>query len=480
MSDPRARGFSTFRTRLTASMLALAVVVLTTTTTLVYVTSRRALRATRDDALFAIARAEVASAIDEPGGTLHVHDAPNDAPGTLALRDHSGYEKFAAIKSRDGRIFVHTSNLTGAPALEPDPTQEARAFAGNVAFGNARLGTTRLRAVYYPMRDADGHDLVAIIATPDAPIEDALATLRRVLYLAVFFGVAGAAFGARGLGRRLTRPLDHIAAAAETVGETSLDERIPMVSPDVELRRLTTILNDMLARLEAAFSSQRRLVADASHELRSPLANIRGTLEVALRRERPAAAYREAIALSLAEVERLGRLVNGLLFLSRTDAGQFILDRRRTDLTTLARNALAAHGARADERRVRLALAAPETLTVMADGDRIREVIDNLLDNAIRHAPPDSPVVVTLDVVPTGVRVAVADAGPGLTADAAAHVFDRFYRADDARDREHGGTGLGLAIARAIAEAHAGHLTVDSVPGHGATFTLVLPGDGTI
>ncbi len=467
------RPWPTFRARLTASMLVLAIVVLTATSAIVYLAGRRALRATRDDALLAIARAEVASAMDDPDGTIHVHDEP----AMLSLPNGSGYEKFAIIKSRDGRIAVYTSNLADAPPLTTDAAQEGRAFGGQVAFGSARQGETLLRAIYYPLRDPEGHDLVAIVATPDAPLGETLAALRQVIYLAVLLGVLGAAWGARRLAGRLTRPLEEIAAAAETVGSTSLHERIPAVSPDAELRRLTDLLNAMLTRLESAFTAQRRFVADASHELRSPLANVRGTLEVALRRPRSADAYREAIDTALGEVERLGRLVSGLLLLSRTDAGQIVLDRRPMDLTDVARRTVSAHAARAGDAGVRLALDAPDALAVVADADRVREIADNLVDNALRHAPRGSTVTLTLGADATGVQLAVHDTGKGLSADEQAHAFDRFYRADDARERDAGGLGLGLAIARAIAEAHGGRLTVDSVPGHGATFVLVLPAD---
>ena len=165
-----------------------------------------------------------------------------------------------------------------------------------------------------------------------------------------------------------------------------MQARIPDVSPDVELREVTRVLNDMLSRLEGAFSAQRRFVADASHELRSPLANLRGTVEVALRRQREPDEYREALTVALGEAERLSRLVDELLMLSRVDTKQFVVEVSPCDLSEIARNAVTAAAALQEDRGVQLRLDA-ETVPVVADAHRVRQVVDNLIDNALRYAP---------------------------------------------------------------------------------------------
>ena len=253
-------------------------------------------------------------------------------------------------------------------------------------------------------------------------------------------------------------------------------------SQDAELHDLADILNAMLARLETAFATQQhlmeaqnRFLADASHELRSPLANLRGTIQVALRRPREAEEYRETLAASMIEIERLSRLVNDLLTLSRADSGQFSLQFTSCDLGETARLAGLAHTARAEQAQLRLRVDANIALPVRGDAHRLRQILDNLLDNALRYAPAGSCIGVMACREGNNALVTVRDEGPGLSEEEQSHIFDRFYRSDQSRARHTGGLGLGLAIARAFATAHQGQLMVHSIPGQGAAFTLALP-----
>lgn len=468
----RRAGGSTFRARLTLAMTLLSLVVLASASTAIYLWAREALRATFDSALFTVAQIEVASAVDEPGGSVHPHES---LPVPLPPHVGRGYEKAVRIRSEDGRVDLYTSNLARGPALETDPALEARAFEGEVSFGDARRGSAIYRCVYYPFRDPQGRKFVAAVAIPKGSLERRLWSLLGALATCLAVGGVGAAWGSNRLARRLTRPLERIADGARAVSGASLSARIPEVSSDEELREVTGILNEMLGRLEAAFENERRFLADASHELRSPLANVRGTIEVALRRPRSGEEYRETLAASLDEIERLSRLVNALLTLSRADAGQLPYAYAPCRLAAVAEGAVKAHASRAAERGVRLELAAAEPFELLADADRLREVIDNLVDNALRYAPPDSAIVVSVRREGDRARLSVQDSGPGLSLDEQVHVFDRFYRADRSRSRHSGGTGLGLSIAKAIVDAHRGRLSVQSAPGHGCTFLVDLP-----
>ena len=472
MGAGRRPGGSTFRARLTFGMTVLSLVVLATVSTAIYLWAREALRATFDSVLFTVAQIEVASAIDEPGGPVHPHES---LPVSLPPGAEPAYEKVVRIRSEDGSIDLHTINLERGPRLQTDPALEARAFAGEVSFGDTRRGRAIYRSVYYPFQDPAGHKLVAVVSIPKGPLERTLWSLLGALGASLAVGGVGAAWGANRLARRLTRPLERIAEGARAVGEASLSARIPEVSPDEELRQVTAILNEMLGRLEAAFQTERRFLADASHELRSPLSNVRGTIEVALRRPRSGDEYRETLAASLAEIERLSRLVSSLLTLSRADAGQLPFTFAPCQLAGIAEDAVKAHASRAAERDVRLDLAAREPLEVLADADGLREVIDNLLDNALRYAPPGSAAVVSVRREGDRARLSVQDSGPGLSREEQTHVFDRFYRADRSRGRHSGGTGLGLSIAKAIVGAHRGQLSVQSAPGEGCTFLVDLP-----
>jgi signal transduction histidine kinase len=341
-----------------------------------------------------------------------------------------------------------------------------------VVFANALRGDGNYRAVYHPLVDAEGHRYAIVVGMSRRPLELTLEAAGVVLLVTLLAAGGLAAFAALRVSRRLTRPLERIAIAARDVGEASLGARIPDVSRDGELRVLVALLNDMLGRIEAAFATQRRFVADASHELRSPLSNLRGTIEVALRRPRAASDYQETLGVALAELERLGRLVQGLLTLSRAGVGRLALDRRSTDLTEVAARAVGAHAPRAVAREVALRLDAGAPVVVEADADRLREVVDNLLDNALRLAPKGSSIRVGVSRHDGRCVLEVEDAGPGLTADEQARVFEPFARGAAPRGD---GAGLGLAIARAVAEAHGGHLGVRSTPGAGAIFRLELP-----
>jgi two-component system OmpR family sensor kinase len=218
----------------------------------------------------------------------------------------------------------------------------------------------------------------------------------------------------------------------------------------------------------------RRFVADASHELRTPLTAVRGLAEFSLQQGEGAsqAELLRLMALIQQEAGRMGRLVEDLLMLAQFDEHP-PLDRQPVDLSSIAAEAVQA--ARLVQPGRRIILHADEPVIVRADGGRIRQVIDNLAGNALQHTPAGSPVTVTVTGRAGQAQLTVADNGPGMTADQAARVFERFYRTDGARSRARGGTGLGLSIAATLTAAHGGTITVDTEPGRGAAFHVWLP-----
>jgi two-component system OmpR family sensor kinase len=299
-----------------------------------------------------------------------------------------------------------------------------------------------------------------------------------------------------GIGLPLVRaslaPLARIEATAAAIAGGDLTRRIDHPAGSTEVGRLAEALDAMLASIEAAYLARadgearalrseermRRFTADASHELRTPLTSVRGLAEYAL--QQGDAASREELlrlmGLIAGESGRMGRLVDDLLLLARFDAGR-PLDRRPVDLASLAAEAVQRARIVAPGRPVTLEAAEP----VIVDGDegRLAQVIDNLIGNAVQHTPPGSPVTVAVTSGAGHAELTVADRGPGMTAEQASQVFERFYRTDDARTRARGGAGLGLAIAGSLAAAHGGEITVESSPGHGAAFCLRLPQAGT-
>lgn len=461
----------TFRKRLSVSTALLCLSVLVLAGVGVYWQARQAMRANLDASLLSVARFTV-SALKMPDTNVPVGEK---TPEVLLLPSETGYEKFAQIEDSADQIIARTDNLRPNSPLPAHPDRETRARDGHVVYGDLDYRGVPLRAVYYPFRDAKNQRILAVIAISQEPNRRALDALTEALGLSLILGAGLAGLGASRLARRLTAPLTAIAGAARSVGGASLGRRIPAVSPDAELREITDVLNEMLARLEAAFAAQTRFAADASHELRSPLSNLRGTVEVALRRPRSPAEYRETLTVALAEVERLSRLVSVLMTLSRADSGQFALVLAPCDLAQIAAQAVAAHAARAAELSVTLTLGEGDPLPVFGDVDRLRQALDNLLDNALRYAPAGSTVNLTAIREGESFSLTVRDGGPGLSETDQTRIFDRFYRADESRARQSGGLGLGLAITKAIAEAHGGRVEVQSAPGTGAVFTLVLP-----
>jgi two-component system OmpR family sensor kinase len=283
-------------------------------------------------------------------------------------------------------------------------------------------------------------------------------------------------------------PLREIESTAAAIAGGDLSRRIDVAAGNTEVGRLAGALDVMLASIEDSYLARadgearalrsqdrmRRFIADASHELRTPLTSVRGFAEYGLQQGDDASPEEllRLMGLIAGEAGRMGRLVDDLLLLARFDAGR-ALDRRPVDLASIAAESVQRARIVAAGRAVTLEAAEP--VIVDADAERLRQVIDNLTGNAIRHTPPGTAVAVTVSNEAASGRLTVADNGPGMTREQASHVFERFYRTDDARTRASGGAGLGLAIAAALTAAHGGELTVDTEPGHGAAFHLRLP-----
>jgi two-component system, OmpR family, sensor kinase len=295
-----------------------------------------------------------------------------------------------------------------------------------------------------------------------------------------------------GVGLPLVRaslaPLARIEATAAAIAGGDLSQRIDHPWRGTEVGRLADALDTMLGRIETAYRARadgeahalrsedrmRQFVADASHELRTPLTSVRGLAEFGLQQGTAASPDEllRLMALIRDEASRMGRLVEDLVMLARFDTGR-PLDLLPVDLASIAARAVQA--ARIVNPGRSVTLLAGDPVVVYADEERLRQVIDNLIGNAMQHTPPPSPVTVTVTGATGTGEITVADEGPGMTPEQAARVFERFYRTDDARARARGGTGLGLSIAASLAAAHGGEIAVDTQPGQGAVFHVRLP-----
>jgi heavy metal sensor kinase len=332
-----------------------------------------------------------------------------------------------------------------------------------------------------PIDTASGRYLIEL-GTALEPIEALQNRLLSLLGLMLPVLVACAAAGGYLLVQSALRPVERMSHTAEQISVQDLEARLPVVPTGDALQRLAISLNHMLTRLRDSVQTSRRFLADASHELRTPLTVIKGELQELVATEVGSGEVRERIGSVLEEVARLEYLVSGLLVLSRLDAG----DARRTwvdvNLGELAANTLEQMRLVVEDRGVQLQPSALSPLLVRGDSGRLKQVIVNLLDNAIKFTPRGGVVRLRTQQRDDYGILEVSDSGIGIPAAALPHVFDRFYRADAARSREDGGAGLGLSIVRSICSAHGVEIEVDSTPGRGSCFLLKfpLPADGSL
>ncbi|MGA2592803.1 MAG: ATP-binding protein [Bryobacteraceae bacterium] len=334
-------------------------------------------------------------------------------------------------------------------------------------------GGSEARCMAHPF-SVNAHPFVLLAAESVDPVADDLKLVRRVLVLTLPVIVLIAGAGAFLLATRSLAPMRRMAAQAKTITDRNLRMGIDAGGASEELRLLADSFNAVLARLDRSFATMRRFVADASHELRTPLAVIRGEADVALAVDRSGAEYKESIAIIQDEARRLSRLVDDLLNLARVDADEVRLEVEPFYLNDLLTECCRSVQPLASSKNVGLECRCREDVTFRGDQELLRRLILNLLDNAIRYTPAGGKVAAKLEANAGDLRIIVSDTGIGIPPDAAPHVFERFYRADEARSREQGGFGLGLSIVKWIAESHKGTVQLNSQPGVGSTFTVLL------
>jgi len=292
----------------------------------------------------------------------------------------------------------------------------------------------------------------------------------------VFVAIAG--IGAYGLARAALAPVERL--RRQVAARSERDEQPDLQVPNTgdEIAALASTMNDLLGRLHGALARQRAFVADASHELRTPFAVLRGELELAGRPGRTIEDLRLAVAGAAEEAARLNRLTDDLLLLARSDSDGIDLRLGPTDLGALLEKSAARARLRAEPAGVACRVDVHPGLLAEVDADRIRQAVDNLVDNALHFAPAGTQVVISARKTDDwgGVTIEVADAGPGFPADFLPHAFERFRRPDNARARSDGGTGLGLAIVNAVARAHGGQAMAQNRDKGGAIVSLAVPG----
>jgi heavy metal sensor kinase len=372
-----------------------------------------------------------------------------------------------------------TLYISGTPiskGFDPSQVSTAPISSERATTREERLSSGGKLLIYsLPFKARDGSRFLIETGAPNEPIEDALHGLLLTLAIGLPVVIAIAVMGGYWIMRRALRPLDEIARGAERITSRSLSERLPVAHSGDEIERLSLALNRMIARLDESFQYIGRFTADASHELRTPLTVLRGELEAIAQRPRLDGGLRETVGSSLEETERLTRIVESLLAISRLDAGEAQMERVRFDLAELAATTTEQMRLLAEDKRIILECRTNGQVEIIGDRARLKQVIVNLVDNAIKYTPEGGAVGVVVSAENGRAVMLVEDNGVGVPADALPHLFERFYRVDKARSRQMGGVGLGLAIVKSIVAAHGGQINVESAEGKGSRFIVEAP-----
>jgi heavy metal sensor kinase len=412
------------------------------------------------DRTLEIASTQAMASIDSENGLPSLQNSDTFRAGS----GHLGQDEFVVqLLAPDGSLL---EKIGGAALAAPN----------RPGFGTQTQGGQRWRVYTLPISTPAGKISGWLQAAQSlASTDQTLADMRRQLLLGLPMVLVLIAAGGVLLADRALRPIDQITRTARAWGPTNLSRRIGYRGPPDEIGRLAETLDAMLERLQASFEGERRFTGDAAHELRTPLTALKGQIEVTLSRERRPSDYRTTLAALAEQVDRLIRLSDGLLFLSRADGGRVHIHAAPTDLTELLGSVADQIKPVLDAHQLILTTDFEPGVWSYADRDLLIQLMFDLLDNAIKHSPSATEITLGLHRDQDDALISVADTGPGIPSEHLTHLFDRFYRVEQDRSRRTGGAGLGLAIVREIARLHGGQVTVNSTLGAGSTFLVRLP-----
>ena len=455
-----------FRTRIRRSAMAIVLALLTAFAVLTYIGLSNLLAHHVDRTLLALAEQEAQRVESATGELTSLEDDVEQE-----MREAT---RVAVVLAPDGKILWKGAATVDRPQLTTALLAELQ--RGHTVYDTVTTpNDDPIRRISFPITHAGTVQYILQTETSLRLVQD---TLRLLILLLAALAVAMVAvgwIGSRWLARETLTPVEALTATAEQISAPSLKTRMALDAPYEEFERLARVFNAMLDRLHRVFEGQRQFIADAAHEIQTPLTVIKGTIEVALQNTRSADDYRDALVTNLGQVERLSTLTRSLLTLT-----QFSSDRPPLTLTPLALEPLVRDLVKeltplAEDRKIQLAVDAQPVPLVEGDAGRLTQLLINLLDNALAHTPPDGRITVRVRPSREHIVIEVEDTGPGIAPEHLPRLFERFYRADPARARESGGTGLGLAIVKEIAEAHGGTVGVESTLGKGSVFTITLP-----
>jgi two-component system OmpR family sensor kinase len=458
--------FHSVRARLTLWYTAILALVLIIFSAVSYVLLARAIRAENDASLADTAH-EFAAAFD-----------PADrSRGRDVLLDFRYSDRQILVLSPKGEI------VAGSNKISPEARTRIQSFirAGGTGLDTIPGGEENdgIRIIAAPIFVV-GTRYTVVVARDLSEQADRLESAARAVFFGIPLALIVAAAGGYLLARKSFAPVTTMSLKARQIGAETLDERIEIGNERDELGFLAATLNGLLERLQLAFESQRRFMADASHELRTPIAIIQGEADVALARDRDAADYRESIEVMQRAARKLTRIVQNLFLLARGDAGRYPISMSRFYLGEVVADCIRGMRSVAQARGVELSCSASEDIVIVADEELIHRLVLNLVENAVKFTPGGGKVHVDVHAGGGNCTIRVADTGPGIAPADQSRIFERFFRGDRARPQDAGGAGLGLPIARWIAEVHGGELRLEHSDAQGTVFLAVLPLDRRI
>jgi len=463
-----------FRSRLTLRWVFAFGLVLALATLVVYVGGRRFLLQDFDAQLRTLAGTELASAIDEPGHGPHLHEFPIDPNSTKEYAD-----KFVQLLDPHGRVLLQSASLGHAGSFL-DQTTLSEALAGDAPLVDVTVRGRSGRMIALVTEGADRFVVAVGLFTGELDV-----TLRRLRNLLVGVWIGALALTAVigfSLASSALAPINRITAKATTIAEGQFAARLDPPQVDDEIGRMTRLLNQMLDRLHAALEANRRFAADASHELRGPLTAMLGEIDVAIKRDRSPAEYREVLHLLRGRLQVMIDLTQDLMLLVRAQENVPAVV-REVRVRDLLRRAVERSADAAAANRLTITDSVPPELVIYGEAGLLERVFDNVLGNAIQYNAEGGRVEVAARLVPSQgewvadqVLIEVRNTGASIPAADRERVFERFYRVDPSRSRRTGGAGLGLAISREIVQLFKGDIRVAESSGAGTTIEIRLPG----
>jgi heavy metal sensor kinase len=463
------------RGRLTLFWVAALAISLVVVGGLIYALLARALYHRIDDNLRAVVDITTTSLTNDLAEGQDFEDAARSTAAELSSR-----QQMLAIYDGDGRLLAEGGRDDDLeitlPPLDAIPDGDVSLMTVVEAADDDDRHRLAMRRVSIP---PVGARYVVVVGNSLEPTDEELESLREILAYVVPIALVLAGAGGWFLARQSLAPVAAMSERARKIGVEDLSARLPVMNPRDELGGLAETFNDLLHRLEASLLQQRQFMADASHELRTPVATSRTAAAVALQQpHRDEQEYRDTLEIVEQQTTRLSRIVEDMFTLARADAGSYPIRRTLMYLDEVVEEVVRASRVIADTKQVSIELASIQSATFTADEDLLRRMVANLVDNAVRHAPAGSTVSVAVEQRQEQYTISVADGGSGIASEIQPYIFERFYRGDQARTATDGGAGLGLALARWIARVHGGDVSlVGSTPGR-TTFMAVIPMDG--